>query len=54
VVLKTPGDEVRSAINAEAAWDRAPGTPNVVVAVIDTGIRPEHPDCAPTCCPATT
>lgn len=42
--LKTPTAEVRSAINAEAAWNIGTNASNVVVAVIDTGVRPEHPD----------
>ncbi|WP_164886617.1 S8 family peptidase [Piscinibacter defluvii] len=44
--LKAPTGTLRSAINAEAAWDLT--TParraNVVVAVLDTGIRSDHPD----------
>jgi len=31
-------------INMEAAWDVTKGNENVVVAVLDTGIIPEHPD----------
>ena len=31
-------------IKAPAAWDRATGSKNVVVAVIDTGIALNHPD----------
>ncbi len=33
-----------SAINAETAWAITTGSANVVVAMLDTGIRPEHPD----------
>jgi serine protease len=44
--LKTPDATVVSSINAEAAWDRSTGHANVAIAVIDTGIRREHPDLA--------
>lgn len=44
--LKAPTGTLRSAINAEAAWDltTAGRRANVVVAVLDTGIRSDHPD----------
>ncbi|MBX3585133.1 MAG: S8 family peptidase [Ramlibacter sp.] len=35
----------KSPLNMPAAWDRSTGT-NVTVAVLDTGIRPSHPDLA--------
>jgi serine protease len=35
---------VRSAINAEAAWQRTAGVPSVVIAILDTGIRRNHPE----------
>jgi subtilisin family serine protease len=33
-------------VGAPAAWDRATGTPTIIVAVLDTGIDAEHPDLA--------
>jgi serine protease len=42
--LRAPDNVVTSAINVEAAWARTRGNANVVVAVLDTGVRFEHPD----------
>jgi serine protease len=41
--LRAPTTAVPSAIDIEAAWLRSTGT-GVVVAVLDTGVRFEHPD----------
>ncbi len=35
-----------SAIDAQAAWDISQGSATTIVAVVDTGIRPDHPDLA--------
>jgi serine protease len=42
--LRSPTALFKSAINAEAAWDRTQGSPNIVVAVLDTGVRYDHVD----------
>lgn len=44
--LKPPSSPAVSAMNAQSAWDRTTGAAVVTVAVIDTGIRFEHPDLA--------
>ncbi len=42
--LRAPDATFVSAINAVGAWATTTGNVNVTVAVLDTGIRPEHPD----------
>ena len=42
--LRAPAGGVQSSINVEPAWDLVAGGSNIVVAVIDTGVRFDHPD----------
>ena len=42
--LRAPDATVKSSLDIETAWARTLGSASVVVAVIDTGVRFEHPD----------
>jgi serine protease len=44
--LRAPDATLVSAINAQAAWNVTSGSPSIVVADIDTGVRFNHPDLA--------
>ena len=45
--LRAPDNTTVSAINAEAAWAVTLGSPAITVAVLDTGVRFDHPDLLP-------
>jgi len=42
--LRAPAGDVKSSLDIETAWTVTTGSPGIVVAVLDTGVRFEHPD----------
>jgi serine protease len=42
--LRAPAGDVQSSLDVETAWNYTTGNSSIVVAVIDTGVRFDHPD----------
>jgi len=42
--LRAPSGDVQASLDVETAWKYTTGSPGIVVAVLDTGVRFDHPD----------